>query len=236
MKAALSILLFSAVLASAQEDFVPPSNYPVERYEAAWKKNPFTLKTAPIAIERVSFAKDLALGAVYQIGDNTTVVVVNTKTRERYKLVNDQPSSAGIKVKAVYKKDSRKETYVEVEAGGEAATIRYDEAYQKQMMGQQQPPPGALTNASPPGVSTLLTGNQNAAPAQPLAPPAYPNPDAMASSPPGTNGSGPILPNGTAMQNASPNPSAVNAPTRQRRRLLTGPTTTTPAPGNSNPR
>jgi len=215
--AALLIFMAGAGLSLAQEDFVPPQGYPVDRYEAAWKKNPFTLKTAPIAIEKVSFAKDLALGAVYQIGEDTTVVVVNTKTRERFKLINDQPSTAGLKVKAVFQKDTRKDSYVEVEAGGELATLRYDENYQKQMVGQAPPPqqqpqqPGMATSnvlapGSPGAVGTIGAAPVNQPGAVNGAPAGMP---AGVPRPPGVNGP---MTNGKS-----------TVPTPARRRLLTAP-------------
>jgi len=221
MNTALFILMISAGVGMAQEDFVPPASYPVERYEAAWKKNPFTLKTAPVAIEKISFAKDLALGAVYQIGDDTTVVVVNTKTRERFKLLNDQSTPAGIKVKAVYHADSRKDTYVEVEAGGEVAALRYDDNYQRQMAAQQQPPAGgananASANHGSVGNVSAPGGSGNTAQGTQIAPP-------MTGNIANNNLNKPALPKVPGM-NAAPGGGTSNVPTPQRRRLLTAPT------------
>ncbi len=72
--------------ASAETAFTPPERYPVDRYESEWNKNPFTLKTAPIAVTKASFAENLAIGSYYGSKDKPTVTVVNTKTGERTRL------------------------------------------------------------------------------------------------------------------------------------------------------
>jgi hypothetical protein len=117
----------------AGERFLPPSAHPVERYEPGWKKNPFTLKTAPLPVEVQSFAKDLAIGSMYQVGNETTVVVVNTKTRERTILRNGDSAGNGMRVKLASIKDTRKESSAIVELGGQEATLRYDTSYLKQI-------------------------------------------------------------------------------------------------------
>src|SRR5262245_60918488 len=48
-------------------------------------------KTAPAATESPSFARDLAIGSMYQLGGEITVVVVNTKTDERTTLRGRKP-------------------------------------------------------------------------------------------------------------------------------------------------
>lgn len=42
----------------AEDTFQPPKAYPAARYEAGWNMNPFTLKTAPVALAKASFAED----------------------------------------------------------------------------------------------------------------------------------------------------------------------------------
>ncbi|WP_075090760.1 hypothetical protein [Verrucomicrobium spinosum] len=51
--------------------FEPPQRHPQSRYEQDWARNPFTLKTAPVAIESQSFAKDLALGGIDNLAKAT---------------------------------------------------------------------------------------------------------------------------------------------------------------------
>ncbi len=136
MKGVLVILVLSACgVACAQEaaEFTPPKVYPVERYEAGWQKNPFTLKTAPAVIENASFAKDLAIGAVYGDTANPTVVVVNVKTHERTRLKQGQPAENGMKLVSVKVGDSRKETTAQVVLGSETTELHYDNSYLMQV-------------------------------------------------------------------------------------------------------
>lgn len=118
----------------AAEPWAPPSPFPEQRYENGWRKNPFTLKTAPVAIQRESFAKNLALGSMYDDVDGvTSVVVVNTKTRERSRLRGQEPGANGMRVEESVIADTRRDSYAVVTMGGEKATLRYDEAFLKQM-------------------------------------------------------------------------------------------------------
>lgn len=121
------------LLAQEPEAFVPPQAYPVERYEAAWSKNPFTLKTAPAVVENVSAAKDLAIGSHYGNKDNPTVVVVNTKTHERIRLKKGETASNGMKLNSVKLGATRKETTVEITLGSETAELTYNAEYMNQM-------------------------------------------------------------------------------------------------------
>jgi hypothetical protein len=92
------------------------------------------LKTAPVAVQRESFAKDLALGSMYDDPEGIpSVVVVNTKTRERTRLRGQEPSPQGMHVQEAVIADTRRDSYAVVVMGSEKATLRYDEAYLKQM-------------------------------------------------------------------------------------------------------
>src|SRR5690242_4763504 len=94
----ITLLILSAGLATpaAAEEFRVPEAYPVERYTPLWEKNPFTLKTAPAAIQRESFVKDMALAGITRIGADTTVLLVNTKTREYLRLKNEEMHANGM--------------------------------------------------------------------------------------------------------------------------------------------
>lgn len=126
-----SFTLMTLLCCAGAEDFIAPKAYPVERYVEGWMKNPFTLKTAPVAIQRESFAKDLVLGSITKIGDEARVVVINTKTHARTPLSDGVDSATGMRIKAVHLEASRKETFVEIESGAESAVLRYDEAVLK---------------------------------------------------------------------------------------------------------
>jgi hypothetical protein len=130
------MLLGAAPLAAAAAQFSEPKAYPISRYEAGWLKNPFTLKTAPVAVAKESFAKDLALAGWRQAGDDNIVILVNTKTREYSRLKNQEAGADGIKVAAAHLEDRRSDTYVELEKNGEKAVVRFDEGFQRQMAAQ----------------------------------------------------------------------------------------------------
>lgn len=136
MKAAVWVLLQAGLVSglSAAEPWAPPTPFPEQRYENGWRKNPFTLKTAPVAIQRESFAKNLALGSMYDDADGvTSVVVVNTKTRERSRLRGQEAGTNGMRVEESVIADTRRDSYAVVVMGGEKATLRYDEAFLKQL-------------------------------------------------------------------------------------------------------
>ncbi|MGV3660270.1 MAG: hypothetical protein ACO1TE_08790 [Prosthecobacter sp.] len=139
-------------LAQAQEPavFTPPQAYPVDRYEAAWGKNPFTLKTAPAVVENISFAKDLAIGSHYGDKANPTIVIVNTKTHQRTPLKQGATATNGMKLVSVKLGATRKDTTVEVVLGSETTELKYDMEYLSQMAaaggGAGKPAPGTPIN------------------------------------------------------------------------------------------
>lgn len=188
-------LVIAAVIMSAYgvhsakgQAFAPPEPFPAEKYEAGWRKNPFTLKTAPVAVQRESFAKNLALGSMYDDAEGmTSVVVVNTKTRERTRLKGKDAAPNGMRVEEAVIADTRRDSYAVVLMGGEKATLRYDEAYLKQMAAggggggganpalaaaaaakKGNPNAGAMTDAEAP--MGAETGNDMAASAPPPPP------------------------------------------------------------------
>lgn len=140
------VLLSTGPVAPAAEEFRSPEAYPVDRYVPLWNMNPFTLKTAPAAIQRESFAKDLALAGITRIGDVTTVLLVNTKTREYLRLKNEEMHASGMKVKTVNMKDVRSDSSVEVIMGTETTVLKYDDGFLKQMAAQVPTPNAVASN------------------------------------------------------------------------------------------
>lgn len=132
-------LTIAASMSSADETsaFTPPKAYPVARYEAGWSKNPFTLKTAPVPVDNPSFAKDLAVATYYGDAENPTIVVVNTKTHERFSLRKDRPAKNGMTLGTVTLADSRKDVTVEVTMGSETSELKFDSGYIQQMAASQ---------------------------------------------------------------------------------------------------
>lgn len=239
-----------APMVTAQEVFVPPQQHPRERYEKSWEKNPFTLKTAPVVEEKKSFAKDLVLHNVYRVMDEVTVVLANTKTREFLRLKSKEPAANGMKIRSVMIKDSRKDTYVEVELNGESAVLRHDDSFRKQMLasnsarpnrggaaseekgkekaaeasGPSAHPPGGIPGQGP-GAGTPATPSRSPAAARaPLPPRPTPQPDTPAHTPP--PGTPSIRPGGPR---TLPIPSRIT-PTRGSRRFFTAPTPAPPPP------
>lgn len=121
------------------ETFQPPKPYEVQRYEAGWNRNPFTLKTAPVAVENAPFAKDLTIGSYYGDTADPTIVIVNTKTNDRYVLKRSKPSSNGMTLKDVKYGSGRKDFVAEVTLGSETSEIRYNDTYVKQMAAAEAP-------------------------------------------------------------------------------------------------
>ncbi|MEI6536382.1 MAG: hypothetical protein WCN98_13630, partial [Verrucomicrobiaceae bacterium] len=152
-------MVYAALCGAAiAEEFVPPKPYASSRYETGWQKNPFTLKTTPVAIQKTSFASDLTLAGVRQSEDDTTVILANTKTREYTRLKNAEPASNGMKVKSVHLQGKRSDTYVELENGGEIAVVHYDEHFLSIMAGQtSSPQPVAQTNLQNPNPARTTT-------------------------------------------------------------------------------
>jgi hypothetical protein len=207
--ASIAFTLMTLLCCASAEDFAPPRAYPVERYVEGWMKNPFTLKTAPVAVQRESFAKDLVLGSITKIGDEAKVVVINTKTHVRTPLSDGQDSASGMRIKSVHLEDSRKDTFVEIESGAESAVLRYDEGVLK----------AQASHANQPGVNPMVANNGA------VAPPPMPT---AANNPAGVHPNGAMNPNGaTAPPPMGGMPSQVRTPTIPtvpKRRMLNLPT------------
>jgi hypothetical protein len=136
LSAIFCFCLLACGAALAQQDaavFTPPQAYPVDRYEAGWGRNPFTLKTAPVIVENASFAKDLAIAGISGDTANPTVTVVNIKTHERFRLKLGQPGANGMLLKHVKRAESRKDSVVEITLGSETSKLQYDNSYLKQV-------------------------------------------------------------------------------------------------------
>ncbi len=140
-------------VAHGETAFVPPQSYSAERYEEGWNKNPFTIKTAPVAVAKASFAENLAIGSYYGSSEDPTIVVVNTKTGERTRLKTGVESK-GMVLKSASLGSSRRESTAVVTSGGETATLHYDDTYVRQLAAagdRQQPGNGAGALPNGPG-------------------------------------------------------------------------------------
>ncbi|MCF7789339.1 MAG: hypothetical protein K9N47_24670 [Prosthecobacter sp.] len=177
------LLLLMAVRACAQQEatiFQPPVPHDVQRYEAGWNKNPFTLKTVAPLVEQVSFAVDLTICTYFGDSADPTIIIANTKTNERISLKQGQPAANGMKLSSVKLGTSRKDVVAQVTLGTETAAIRYNDSYVKQMaaaettkappmqQSRQQPGAGLKIPApqipSQPGMGTSPATAQAASP------------------------------------------------------------------------
>lgn len=152
------LLLLMAGPAHAQQDapvFQPPVPHDVQRYEAGWNKNPFTLKTLPPVVESVSFAADLAIATYYGDSAAPTIIIVNTKTTERTSLKQGQPAPNGMQLRSVKLGSSHKDLVVEVTLGSETAAIRYNDSYLKQMATAETTKASAMQQSRPQSGTSL---------------------------------------------------------------------------------
>jgi len=161
--------LLIAVRAYAQQEamiFQPPVSHDVQRYEAGWNKNPFTLKTVAPVVEQVSFAVDLTIGTYFGDSADPTIIIVNTKTNERISLKQGQPAANGMKLSSVKLGTSRKDLVAQVTLGTETAAIRYNDSYVKQMAAAEttKAPPVQQSHQQP-GTQLKIPTPQN--PSQP---------------------------------------------------------------------
>jgi len=129
------VLALIGTQSMAQEQAVLPSpkSYVIERYEAGWNKNPFTLKTTPAVVPQASFAKDLAIASIYGDRRDPTVSIVNVKTHERFLLKVGRPTDLGIEIKEVCIGVGRKDTVVKIAMGAELSEVHYDTDYLMQL-------------------------------------------------------------------------------------------------------
>lgn len=163
------LLLLIAARAYAQQEaviFQPPVPHDVQRYEAGWNKNPFTLKTVAPVVEQVSFAADLTIGTYFGDSADPTIIIVNTKTNERISLKQGQPAANGMKLSSVKLGTSRKDMVAQVTLGTETADIRYNDSYVKQMAAAEtaKAPPTQQSRQQP-GTPLKIPTPQN--PSQP---------------------------------------------------------------------
>lgn len=180
----LILLLLMAGPSYAQQEamiFQPPVPHDVQRYEAGWNKNPFTLKTVAPVVDQISFALDLTIGTYFGDSKDPTIIIVNTKTSERISLRKGKPAANGMTLSSVKLGSSRKDVVAEVTLGTETAAIRYNDSYVKQMaaaemskapqMQQSRQQPGSPLqiplpqNPSQPGKATAPTAAQGTSPA-----------------------------------------------------------------------
>lgn len=191
--------VFSACLCGEEVSFQPPQAYSLQRYEADWSRNPFTLPTAPAVLSADSFAKDLAVATYFGDVANPTIVVVNTKTNERTSLQKGRASGNGWQLGVVNLGSSRKDISVELIHRGERAWLKFDDGYVR-ALAASAPSGGRSAEPATGGVRKLTLPLPVASPANTT--PAAPSPAAPVSG--STAVILPPLPEAVAITPASP--------------------------------
>ena len=123
------LLLLLTTLATAQEPFQPPKNYPESRYTKVWKNSPFELEAAPetVIAETKQQPNDLTLAGVMKKGEDYIVYVQHKKTKEVTKATTE-PGTSGILLKNVIPGSTPGDYQVEIEHQGRLVTLSYDRA------------------------------------------------------------------------------------------------------------
>jgi hypothetical protein len=203
----------------ATEEEAIPHPFDAARYEAAWAKNPFLLKTAAVAQTTVSFAQDWALAGMYRSpSGKITVTLQNKQTNEFQRVTNEDNSGEFQLVEAKFNRN-RNEASVVIAKGSQSAELKYDDTLVskpvtinntlRQGDATQGGQPGAAAPGKP-GVPVSATGATPGRPGLPIT-----RPGAAAGATAG------------ATAGASP---AVNPPSISRRRQLIPPPTVSPQP------
>lgn len=134
-----------------------PQPYPTARYQASWKKNPFLLKTAPIAQARESWATDWSLASIAEIGGEFRVSIRNKKTGEYRRIYRDKPGEFSL-VSVNLQRD-RKSSSAELSKAGETATLTYDQtAMTPAPRGANPAVPGSGARVPVPTVPSAVPG------------------------------------------------------------------------------
>ena len=197
---------------AATDNEAIPRAFEPARYEKAWAKNPFLLKTAAVAQTTVSFAQDWALAGMYRSpSGKITVTLQNKQTNEFQRVCTEDISGEFQLVEAKFNRN-RNEASVIVAKGNQTAELKYDDALVSKpvtinnTLRQGDAPQGGQPGAAAPGKPGVPVSATGASPGRPSLPLTRPG------ATPGT---------------AAP---AVTPPSISRRRQLIPPPTVSPKP------
>lgn len=196
---------------------VIPKAYQANRYESAWEKNPFLLKTKGPEIQTTSWAQDWALAGMFNNGGRIRVSLVNKQTGE-YKNITSfgDPDPEFRLVEANFDRD-RSEAFVKVAKGSDEQVLKYDDNLTSKPItvnNTQHVPPNANANPN--------AKNANVAPGQ-VGNPGQNRPGAPTAANPGTAtlpGVGGAQQNPNVNTSAGPVPPNAKPPSISRRRQL----------------
>ena len=184
-----------------------PRAFPASRYESAWAKNPFLLKTAAVAQTTVSFAQDWALAGMYRSPSGKITVTLQNKQTNEFQRISSEGGDGEFQLVEAKFNRNRNEASVVISKGTQTAELKYDDALVSK--------PVTINN-------TLLqndaakSGAQPGQPGQPAA--------AAKGAPVSVTGGRPGAPA------ATPGAPGVTPPSISRRRQLIPPPTVSPQP------
>lgn len=121
-------LAASAPAAEPVTDDAIPRAFEPARYEKAWAKNPFLLKTAPTTQTTVSFAQDWALAGMYRSPSGKITVTLQNKQTNEFQRVSNEDSSGEFQLVEAKFNRNRNEASVVVAKGNQSAELKYDDA------------------------------------------------------------------------------------------------------------
>ena len=108
-----------------------PQGFGIKRYEALWKRSPFTLESVVPELQK-GFAADLMLVGTFSIGPRNYVTVVNSKTAQRF-LVSETLNSNGILLVSIEKNEDPTKVTATLKKGEETSIVKFDPAALKNL-------------------------------------------------------------------------------------------------------
>jgi len=104
-----------------------PIAFDLSRYESTWDKNPFLLKTTPIAQPTVNWGQDWALAGMFSHNGKVRISIRNKQTNELKRITNEPKDGDEFRLVEAKFNRSRKEASAKIAKGGEEAELKYDE-------------------------------------------------------------------------------------------------------------
>ena len=210
---------------------VIPKMPPKERYLAVWENSPFELEAPPPPPpeqpEVKSFAEEMALAGIFEMGDTALITVLDRATGEYFE-VGKQAGENGIRLVEVANNPDPTSASAKIAKGEEEATIRYD-----QKLLAAAPQPARHLPSAPAAVnrnSRLRSPIRPATPPPRSVPPRLGSPPAISNNPapapravqPANNGHSPPQLPGSAGAPPATQPQELRSPptATQRRRVV----------------
>jgi hypothetical protein len=129
------------------EEALIMEGYSPDRYQALWKKSPFTLSSITEEVQG-GFAQNLALAGILKIGKRQYVSVYDKETKKRL-FLSSEAEEEGILVEKIEFANDLDKVTVTLKKGAEISTLRYDQEFLKQPLTENavvspMPPPMAV--------------------------------------------------------------------------------------------